>query len=177
MAPHDRLGRILLGVDLSVFDIGSIFEGDFYVKFFLRNKSDGFKFVLYTIYGPAQQQKAFLIELVHSCSHEILPYIIGGDFNIMRQLEDKNKDIFDPRWPNLFIAVIESLELREVVMSGHQFTWAGPGDDPTYEKLDRILVSTDWEDKFPMATVEARDMGLSDHTTLLLNTWMQRIHA
>jgi hypothetical protein len=40
-------------VDLCVFDIGAIAEGDFYVSFTLRCKSDGFKFVLYTIYGPA----------------------------------------------------------------------------------------------------------------------------
>ena len=42
MAPHGRFGGILLGVDLGVFDIGAIDEGDFYVKFLLRNKSDGF---------------------------------------------------------------------------------------------------------------------------------------
>ena len=35
MAPHGRSGGILLGVDLQVFDIGAIAEGDFYVKFTL----------------------------------------------------------------------------------------------------------------------------------------------
>jgi hypothetical protein len=54
MAPHGRSGGILLGVDLSVFDIGAIDEGDFYVKFTLRYKSTDFKFVLYSIYGLAQ---------------------------------------------------------------------------------------------------------------------------
>ena len=43
MAPHDRSGGILLGVDLDIFDIGAIAEGDFYVKFTLRYKTDGFK--------------------------------------------------------------------------------------------------------------------------------------
>ena len=38
MAPHGRSGGILLGVDLQVFDIGAIAEGDFYVKFTLRCK-------------------------------------------------------------------------------------------------------------------------------------------
>jgi len=56
MAPHGRSGGILLGVDLDIFDIGAIAEGDFYVKFTLRYKTDGFKFVLYTVYGPAQCQ-------------------------------------------------------------------------------------------------------------------------
>ena len=54
MAPHGRSGGILLGVDLNVFDIGAIAEGDFFVKFTLRCKSDGFKFMLYMVYGLAQ---------------------------------------------------------------------------------------------------------------------------
>ena len=98
-------------------------EGDIYVKFLLRNKSDGFKFNLYTVYGPAQQQnkEVFLTELARICSHETLPYIIGGDFNIMSM--------------NLFNAVIQAFDLKEIYMSGHLYTWAGPGDDPTYKKI------------------------------------------
>jgi hypothetical protein len=91
MAPHGRSGGILLGVDLSVFDIGAIHEGDFYVKFTLRYKSTDFKFVHYSIYGPAQSQNkgAFLAELANTCSKEKLTFLIGGDFNIMRNLRTK----------------------------------------------------------------------------------------
>ena len=32
-----------MGIDLNVYDIGAIDEGDFYVKFLLSNKNDGFK--------------------------------------------------------------------------------------------------------------------------------------
>jgi exonuclease III len=85
----------LLGVDRSVFDIVAIDEGDFYVKFTLRYKSADFKFVLYSIYGPAQSQNkgAFLAELANTCSKENLPFLIGGDFNIMRKPEDKAVEI------------------------------------------------------------------------------------
>lgn len=55
-------------------------------------------------------------------------------------------------------------------MSGRKYTWAGPGDDPTFEKLDRVLVSTEWEDKYPLSTVEVRDRNISDHTPLILST-------
>jgi hypothetical protein len=55
-------------------------------------------------------------------------------------------------------------------MSGRQYTWAGPGDNPTYEKLDRVLVNTEWGHKYPLVTVESRDRNLSDHTALILNT-------
>jgi len=103
-----------------MLDIGAIDEGDFYVKFTLRLKSNDFKFVLYAVYGPAQLQNksAFLVELANTCSKETLPYIIGGDFNIMRGPKDKSSGNFDPKWPNLFNAVIESLDLKEIAMTG-----------------------------------------------------------
>ena len=41
--PVGRSGGILLGIDLDVFDIGLIKEGDFFVKFHLCNKVDDFK--------------------------------------------------------------------------------------------------------------------------------------
>jgi hypothetical protein len=88
----------------------------------------------------------------------------------MRGPQDKSSGDFDHKWPNLFNAVIESLDLKEIVMSGHQYTWAGPGDHPTFEKLDRVLVSTEWESQFPLSTVESRERNISDHTPLVINT-------
>jgi hypothetical protein len=54
-------------------------------------------------------------------------------------------------------------------MSGRKFTWANSRRVPTYERLDRVLVNTDWEQKFPLVTVEALNREISDHTPLLLN--------
>ena len=68
------------------------------------------------------------------------------------------------------VYIIELLDLKEIVMSGHQYMWARPGDNPTYEKLDRILTSTEWENKFPLSMVEARDRNISDHTPLVRTT-------
>ena len=172
MAPHGRSGGMPLGVDLSTFDIGAISKGDYYVKFTLHNKCDGFKWVLYAVYGPAQQEhkESFLIELANSCSRETLPYVIGGDFNIMRRPEDKSTDNFDFKWPNIFNQVIEVLDLKEIEMSGRQFTWASYGDNPIFEKLDRVLVTTEWEEKFSISSVQSRDRGIFDHTPIVLNT-------
>lgn len=55
-------------------------------------------------------------------------------------------------------------------MSGRQFTWASSLPNPTYEKLDRILVATEWDNKYPLSTVVALNRDISDHTSLLLNT-------
>jgi len=39
-----------------------------------------------------------------------------------------------------------------------------------YERLDRVLASTEWEEMFPLATVDALTREISDHTPLLLTT-------
>jgi hypothetical protein len=113
--------------------------------------------VLYVVYGPTQAKNklVFLVEMANTCSKEYLPFLIEGDLDIMRHLKDKSSGVFHFKWPTLFNVVIEYLELKEIVMSGRRFTWAGPGDNPTFEKLDRVLVSTEGENKFPLSSVEA----------------------
>jgi hypothetical protein len=104
------------------------------------------------------------------CSHESLPILIGGDFNILRSHKENNNSSYNDRWPFLFNAVIDGLNLRELEMSGWKFTWANHLQNLTYEKLDRILMVTEWEQKFPMSTVQALNRDISDHTPLFLNT-------
>jgi hypothetical protein len=90
-ASTGRSGGILLGVNLQCFDIGQIEEGDYYIKFRLCNKSAGFKWALIVVYGPAQadHKENFLDELVQVCSHERLPLLMGGDYNILRHPSKK----------------------------------------------------------------------------------------
>jgi hypothetical protein len=95
------------------------------------------------------------------CSHETLPILIGGDFNILRSPDEKNNDNYDDRWPFLFNAIIDGLCLRELQMSGRNFTWANNLVNPTYEKLDRVLMSTEWEHKFPLSSVVALNRDIS----------------
>jgi hypothetical protein len=44
-----EVGGILLGVNVEGLDLGSIEEGDFFVKFRLRNRKDDFKWVLVAV--------------------------------------------------------------------------------------------------------------------------------
>ena len=84
-----------------------------------------------------------------------VPCLVGGDFNIIRRQDEKNNENFNRRWSFMFNMIIESLDLREVELSGRQFTWANSLPIPTYEKLDRVLTSVEWEQKFSLVTVRA----------------------
>jgi hypothetical protein len=87
VSPQGQSGGILLGVNLAVFYVRYIDLGDFYLKFHLRNKDDGFQWALIAVYGAAQEEHKdrFLTELVNACGKESLPLLVGGDFNIIRR--------------------------------------------------------------------------------------------
>jgi hypothetical protein len=117
--PHGRSGGMLLGVNLEVFDIGSIEDGDFFfIKFHLRHKSDGFEWCVVAVYGAAQPdvKEKFLAELVQARRKISLPLLVGGGFNTVRNPCEKNNDKFDARWPFLFNAIVDAFDLREIEM-------------------------------------------------------------
>jgi hypothetical protein len=89
---------------------------------------------------------------------------------MFRNTSEKNKDSYEHRWPFLFNSVIDGLNLRELKMSGRRLTWANSLSNPTSEKLDRVLMSNEWEQKFPLTTVTTLSRDISDHRPLLLNT-------
>jgi endonuclease/exonuclease/phosphatase family metal-dependent hydrolase len=54
-------------------------------------------------------------------------------------------------------------------MSVRRYTWANSLPNLTYEKLDRILISTEWELNHPLSTFVALPRAISDHTPLLID--------
>jgi hypothetical protein len=63
-------------------------------------------------------------------------------------------------------------------MIGRQFTWANSLLEPTFGKLDRVLMDANWESKFPFVSVRAleRIEGLSDHAPIILTTGTPKPH-
>ena len=143
LPPRGRSGGSLLGGNCESLEVLDVFWGEFAVKFHVRSKADGFRWALVAVYGAAQPElkSDFLADLVRICGDDSLPILVGGDFNIIRRREEKNNDNFDGRWSFMFNAIIESLDLREIDLTGRQFTWANTLPNPTYEKLDKVLIS------------------------------------
>lgn len=74
------------------------------------------------------------------------------------------------KWSFHFNAIIEQAGLSELELSCRSFTWSNNKVNSVFEKLDRVLVSMDWEVHYPLSTVKAMPRALSDHVPLLLNT-------
>lgn len=77
-------------------------------------------------------------------------------------MSEKNKPTVLPPSSHLFNVVINSYCLREIKIIEGKYTWSNKQKNPTLEKLDRVLMSPDWECLYPMVFVKlVKDQ--SDH--------------
>lgn len=78
-------------------------------------------------YGDAQNagKAAYLAELsgVYQ-DNAAMPCVIGGDFNIIRKNDEKNKPIGNYHWSFIFSGIVEHVGLRELPLNGRNFTCA-----------------------------------------------------
>lgn len=174
-----RSGGILCGVKKESLELISWTLGNFMLQarvFDVKNKCI---WVLIVVYGVAHDDRKedFLDEMLVTCSNVDVPYIIGGDFNIIRGVQEKNKKRGNLKFVAKFNNVINSLGLREIDMGGGKYTWTNKQRHPTLEKLDRVLMSFSWEDMYPLVSVRKLVREVSDHNPLLLSTGMEERSA
>jgi hypothetical protein len=67
--------------------------------------------------------------------------------------------------------------LKEIRLLGRQYTWANNLPDPIFEKLDRGLVTAEWDQAFPLAVVTSMNRDISNHVPLLLKYGVTPPHS
>jgi hypothetical protein len=124
------------------------------------------------VYGAAQKENKcrFLSELSSFCSRSRAPLLVGGDFNIIRKAEEKNRPGGVNKWSFLFNSIIEQNGLVEFDLNNRLFTWSNNRVDPTFEKLDRFLASPEWDLTYNNISVRALNRSFSDHVPLCIQT-------
>jgi exonuclease III len=103
-------------------------------------------------------------------SRSQVPLLIGGDFNIIRRAEKKNKPSGISKWSFLFNSIIDQHGLVEFDLNNKLFTWSNNRSDPTFEKLDRFLASPEWDLAYNNISVHGLNKSFSDHVPLCLRT-------
>ena len=90
-----KSGGILSGINLEYYDVGSFKEGKHILQLNLWDKIHKVKWNFLNVYGaPHDENKGdFLTELASFCSSSLEPFIIGGDFNLIRFSTEKIKQI------------------------------------------------------------------------------------
>jgi hypothetical protein len=73
-----------------------------------------------------------------------VPILLGGDFNMVRKIEEKSNGNINFRFLDAFNEMINLTGLRELHRSGSRFTWTNKQNPPIMCVLDRVLVSNEW---------------------------------
>jgi len=172
ISSRGKSGGILSGVNNDVLEVGSFIEGKYMLQMTLWDTSKKIKWNFINVYGSSQEEnkREFLTKLADFCSKNKLPFIVGGDFNIIRFTSEKNKPSSLSKHSHLFNNIISIYELIDIHMVGGRFTWSNNLDVPTLERLDRILMSKGWDDSFPNVFALKLSREHSDHNPLILST-------
>jgi endonuclease/exonuclease/phosphatase family metal-dependent hydrolase len=76
----------------------------------------------------------------------------------------------DTRLTGAFKSFINRFSLRELLGGGGaKYTWANNHKNLVQSNIDRIMVSTEWETKYPMCQLTSLTRIGSDHNPLLLD--------
>jgi hypothetical protein len=72
-------------------EVNAFKAGRFMLQFNLWNKTKKCNWGLIIVYGAAQEEikEDFIAELSSFCNSMLVPYVVGGDFNILRHAEEK----------------------------------------------------------------------------------------
>ena len=97
------------------------------------------------------------------------PWCAAGDFNVIRFPEECSKGGRLNSSMRRFSKVIEDLELRDLPLHGGIFTWIGGLNNQTRSRLDRFLISNDWEGLFSDSTQSLLQRFTSNHHPILLD--------
>jgi exonuclease III len=91
--PRGRSGGLLVGFNSDCFDVREQEVGDFMIRCLVLHKEKNFIWNFINVYGAAQEHEKnkFLCELSSFCHRSKHPMLLGGDFNIIRRDEEKNK--------------------------------------------------------------------------------------
>jgi hypothetical protein len=92
-------GWVLLGVNVYLHDVLESESGECFFKMLLLDKRSKMRWHLVVLYGPAhiEDKDNFLTEFTQLCNKRKGAVVIGGDFNIIRKTNEKNKPCIFPR--------------------------------------------------------------------------------
>lgn len=150
---------------------GSLFEGSlidvqpFAIVVCFSSRMDNCVWNLVNVYGPCVEpaRSQFITWLRALDIQDEENWMILGDFNFYRSLDNRNKNGGNFQDTQIFNDMIDFLGLVELPLKGRGFTWSNMQDDPLLEQLDWFFTSVNWTADYPDTLVTPLGRPTSDH--------------
>ena len=101
------------------------------------------------------------------------PWCVGGDFNVIRDPRERNREGSFTQSMRRFSQVTDELKLKDIPMQGGIYTWKGGPNNGRMARLDRYLLTEEWDCQFGKVTQSILPRPISNHSPTLLEggTW------
>ncbi|KAL4653850.1 hypothetical protein ACB092_01G335600 [Castanea dentata] len=121
------------------------------------------------IYGPNENiERGHMWDELVIQQYWRIPWCCFGDFNIVRFPSERRGETRLTLAMEKFSEFVEDLNLVDLPLEGGSYTWSSGSDHPAMSRIDRALVTPDWEDHFPDVTQRILPRPISDHSPILL---------
>ncbi|KAK1312236.1 hypothetical protein QJS10_CPA07g00623 [Acorus calamus] len=164
-------GGILIGWNDRLWKMVDQSIDEFSITVVLEDRVTQWQWMCTSVYGPnIDEDRGRVWEELHSVGERRrLPWCIVGDFNVTRFMEDRNRLGVINAAMYAFSEWIDVEGLIDLPIDNLTFTWSNMREAASMARLDRALVSTEWEDSFSGCTLTGLPRVCSDHSPLLLS--------
>jgi exonuclease III len=163
-------GGILLMWDKRLVEKIEDAVGSFSVSCKFKNVADQNVWMYSGVYGPNVDRERGLLwdELAGIRSWWGVPWVVGGDFNVVRFPSERFGSVgFSPAMHD-FSDFIFANGLIDIPLSGGNFTWSNNREVASMSRIDRFLYTADWEEGFITISQKRLVRLTSDHFPVML---------
>ncbi|CAN1129256.1 hypothetical protein LINPERHAP2_LOCUS5114 [Linum perenne] len=151
--------------------------GMFSLLTIFKNVSDDFVWALCNVYGPVyvEEEADFISELRDILLWWNLPVCMIGDFNMVRNTQEVASGYRSLNEMRAFNDFIEDFGLIDLPLGGASYTFSNLRDVASLSRIERALVSVEWEGFFKDCSLRAMARTCSDHYPLVLACTLDKI--
>ncbi|XP_026459643.1 uncharacterized protein LOC113360342 [Papaver somniferum] len=165
-------GDILCLWDSSKIQVLDYLLGPYSITILCKNVSNGFEWMFTGLYAPCSSHtdEVYLfwrqIEQVRCFWN--YPWVLGGEFNEIRFSHERSSGGDVTNGMDRFDRFISKHHLIDLPLHGDTYTWTNNQIQSIRSRIDRFLISPDWECVYPQVIQQALARPCSDHNLLAL---------
>jgi len=128
-------------------------------------------FSITNVYAPSDNHDSgtFLDDLLELQPYISGPWILAGDFNLVRNSAEKNTGTLNVPLCSHFNDTLDRLGVVELPLLDRLYTWSNKRSSPVLARLDRVFVNHEQCSSYPNTTLTSLVRPTSDHTPLLIS--------
>ena len=165
-------GGILLFWDKKIMELVDSEIGLFSISCLFKMVEGGVHWMFSGVYGPVERnlKEIFWEELGGIRGWWEGPWCLSGDFNeILSPSERVRGGNITPSMRR-FVEIVNELGLRDLPLQRGPYTWSWGRNERSMSRLDRFLVSSDWECQYSKVVQKCLPRPISDHFPILLDS-------